>query len=67
MRACSRTRSTVRSVDPSRGGTSGSSSDLLTPAQQKQIDDFCRADLKRLGSDFPYDEVYGTRKMKAAA
>jgi len=50
-----------------RSGTSGSSSDLLTPAQQKQIDDFCRADLKRLGSDFPYDEVYGTRKMKAAA
>ncbi len=50
-----------------RSGTSGSSSDLLTPAQQKQIDDYCRADLKRLGCDFPYDDVYGARKAKAAA
>jgi Sulfotransferase domain len=45
-----------------RSGKSGGSSELLTPAQQRQIDDYCRADLKRLGCDFPYDEVYGSRK-----
>jgi len=47
-----------------RSGTSGGSSELLTPAQQKQIDDFCRADLERLGCDFPYDDVYGARRPK---
>ena len=49
-----------------RSGTSGASSALLSSAQQKQIDDYCRADLARLGCDFPYDEVYGARKANAA-
>ena len=49
-----------------RSGTSGASSELLSSAQQKQIDDYCRADLARLGCDFPYDEVYGARKANAA-
>ncbi len=47
-----------------RSRTSGSSSDLLTPDQQKQIDDYCRADLKRLGCDFPYDDVHARRKRR---
>ena len=29
------------------------------PAQQQQIDDHCRAELKRLGCDFPYDAAFG--------
>jgi hypothetical protein len=39
-----------------RKGSQGGSSELLTPAQQRRIDDHFRAELKRLGSDFPYDE-----------
>lgn len=42
-----------------RRGESGGSAELLSAAQQRQIDDHCRAELKRLGCDFPYDEVYG--------
>lgn len=41
-----------------RSGKSGASSELLTVEQQRQIDDFCRAELQRLGSDFPYDEMF---------
>jgi hypothetical protein len=39
-----------------RKGSHGGSSELLTKDQQKQIDDYFRAELKRLGSDFPYEE-----------
>ena len=39
-----------------RRGAQGGSSELLTPAQQRRIDDYCRAELRRLGSDFPYEE-----------
>ena len=42
-----------------RRGVSGGSSELLSAGQQRVIDDHCRADLRRLGSDFPYDEVWG--------
>jgi aryl sulfotransferase len=42
-----------------RRGSSGGSSELLTPAQQQRIDDYCRAELERLGCDFPYDAAYG--------
>lgn len=42
-----------------RRGESGGSSELLSVRQQRVIDDHCRADLRRLGSDFPYDEVWG--------
>jgi hypothetical protein len=41
-----------------RKGQSGASSELLTLEQQRRIDDYCRAELKRLGSDFPYDEMF---------
>jgi hypothetical protein len=44
-----------------RRGTSGGSSELLTPRQQLRIDDHCRDELKRLDCDFPYDAVYGRR------
>lgn len=39
-----------------RKGSQGSSSELLTPAQQRQIDEFFIAELARLGSDFPYTQ-----------
>jgi len=42
-----------------RAGKSGGSGELLTPAQQRFIDDWCGAELVRLGCDFPYDETYG--------
>jgi len=42
-----------------RAGKSGRSSELLTPAQRRFIDDWCRAKLARLGCDFPYDEAFG--------
>ncbi len=39
-----------------RKGRQGGSSELLTPAQQREIDAYCMAELKRLGSDFPYEQ-----------
>lgn len=42
-----------------RSGRRGNSRELLTPAQQRRIDEHCRAQLVQLGCDFPYDEVYG--------
>ena len=44
-----------------RRGSSGGSSELLTPEQQQRIDDHCRAELERLGCDFPYDSAFGRR------
>lgn len=41
-----------------RRGESGGSNELLTPAQQKRIDDYWRAELERLGCDFPYDKAF---------
>ncbi|MEO8463932.1 MAG: sulfotransferase domain-containing protein [Gammaproteobacteria bacterium] len=48
-----------------RAGKSGQSSELLTLEQRRFIDERCRAELVRLGSDFPYDEVFGTAAEKA--
>jgi hypothetical protein len=45
-----------------RKGASGGSSELLTPEQQLQIDDYCRRELGRLGCDFPYDAAFVTLK-----
>ena len=42
-----------------RRGASGGANELLTPEQQRRIDDYCRSELARLGCDFPYDEMYG--------
>jgi len=42
-----------------RRGQHGAAGELLTREQQQRIDDHCRAELKRLGCDFPYDEAFG--------
>jgi Sulfotransferase domain len=39
-----------------RKGKQGGSSELLSPDQQRQIDAYFMSELKRLGSDFPYEE-----------
>ena len=39
-----------------RAGKQGGSSEMLSAEQQRQIDQYFMAELKRLGSDFPYDE-----------
>jgi hypothetical protein len=39
-----------------RKGSEGGSSELITPAQAPRIDEYFIAELKRLGSDFPYAE-----------
>jgi hypothetical protein len=39
-----------------RKGLQGGSSELLTRAQQREMDEYFMAELKRLGSDFPYEE-----------
>jgi hypothetical protein len=51
---------TFMSVRPSRGmirkGADGGSLELITPAQARRIDEYFMNELKKLGSDFPYDE-----------
>jgi hypothetical protein len=42
-----------------RRGESGASAELITPDQQRRIDDHCRAELERSGCDFPYDAAFG--------
>jgi hypothetical protein len=39
-----------------RKGTQGGSSELLTPERQREMDAYFMAELKRLDSDFPYEE-----------
>jgi hypothetical protein len=39
-----------------RKGRQGDSGELLTPERQREIDAHCIAELKRLGSDLPYEE-----------
>jgi Sulfotransferase domain len=41
-----------------RRGAAGGSAELLTAEQRRRIDDHCESTLRRLGSDFPYAEVY---------
>ena len=41
-----------------RRGNHGGSGELLTPALQQRVDDHFRAELRRLGCDFPYDEAF---------
>ena len=43
-----------------RKGSSGNSSEMLMPEQQQRIDKHMQAELKRLGSDFPYAEMFLT-------
>ena len=39
-----------------RKGTQGGSAELLTPERQREMDAYFMAELKRLGSDLPYEE-----------
>ena len=39
-----------------RKGTEGGASELITPEQARRIDEYFISELKRLGSDFPYEE-----------
>jgi len=39
-----------------RTGKQGGSSEMLSPAQQRRIDEYFISELQRLGSDFPYEE-----------
>ena len=41
-----------------RRGERGKSGELLSSADQKRIDDYWRAQLENLGSDFPYDRAF---------
>jgi len=41
-----------------RRGERGKSNELLSSADQKRIDDYWRAQLDQLGSDFPYDQAF---------
>ena len=43
-------------VQMMRKGAVGGSSELLSPDRQRQMDAYFMAELKRLGSDFPYEE-----------
>ena len=42
-----------------RDGRAGASSEMLTPDQQRRLDQFCRSELRRLGCDLDYDAVFG--------
>lgn len=41
-----------------RRGENGVATELLTPTQQRQIDDYVQAELQRLGCDFPYATTF---------
>jgi len=43
-----------------RRGSQGGSSEMLTPERQRRVDEYFMAELKRLGSDFPYEEFCTT-------
>lgn len=44
-----------------RRGEAGSAAELLSPTDQHRIDDYWRARLAELDSDFPYDALYARR------
>ena len=45
-----------------RQGKTGNSRELLSIEQQQGIDAWCRAELRRLGSDFPYAQFLQAAK-----
>jgi hypothetical protein len=45
-----------------RRGKSGGSAELITPEQQRRIDDHWRAELERMGCDFPYDTAFDSAR-----
>jgi hypothetical protein len=42
-----------------RRGERGASGELLSAEEQRRIDDYWRAELERIGCDFPYDAAFG--------
>ncbi|MGO9261059.1 MAG: sulfotransferase domain-containing protein [Bryobacteraceae bacterium] len=46
-----------------RKGVQGGSSELLSPNRQRQMDEYFMAELKRLGSDFPYQEFCDVSRL----
>jgi hypothetical protein len=50
-----------------RRGERGASGELLSAEQQRRIDDYWRAELERIGCDFPYDAAFGTAERATAA
>lgn len=50
-----------------RRGERGKSGELLSPEDQRRIDDYCRAELARLNCDFPYDTAFGAVPLPLAA
>jgi hypothetical protein len=48
-----------------RSGRQGGSSELLTPSRQREIDAYCQAELRALGSDFPYEEFCDVARSAA--
>ncbi len=49
-----------------RKGEQGGSSELLTTQQQNEMDAVFKAELQRLGSDLPYDEICGRSAAPAS-
>jgi len=45
-------------IDVVRKGETGTGSELFTNEQLARVDEFCKSELKRLGSNFPYDEIF---------
>ncbi|MEO8393436.1 MAG: sulfotransferase domain-containing protein [Chloroflexota bacterium] len=45
-------------VDIVRTGKTGTGSELFTKEQLARVDAYCKSELKRLGSDFPYDQLF---------
>ena len=43
-----------------RRGVAGRSDELLSPERQRELDAWCEARLRELGSDFPYAERFAS-------
>jgi hypothetical protein len=50
-----------------RRGERGASGELISAADQRRIDEYWRAELERLGSDFPYDEAFGAAALSGTS
>ena len=50
-----------------RRGAHGASGELISAADQQRIDDYWRAELRTLGSDFPYDEAFAKKVRTSSA
>ena len=50
-----------------RRGESGASGELIDAEQQRRIDDYWRAELERIGCDFPYDAAFNDGKGRSAS